>query len=151
MRHLLIFLVLGYSTVLNAQDSAWIKNNYYKIERYIPMRDGARLFTSMYIPKDSVEKHPILMTRTPYSCAPYGENNWRPWWNRFQKEYFKEGYIMVTQDMRGRYMSEGPFNIIPPYIKEKKSKSTFSRVIAEIRNFTIGVKNHISHLKLVRR
>jgi putative CocE/NonD family hydrolase len=123
MRQLLLFLLVVYSTVGIAQDSAWIKNNYYKIERYITMRDGARLFTSMYIPKDSAEKHPILMTRTPYSCAPYGENNWRPWWNRFQKEYFKEGYIMVIQDIRGRYMSEGDFQIIPPYIPNKKSKT----------------------------
>jgi hypothetical protein len=86
------------------------------------MRDGVRLFTSIYAPKDSSEKHPILMTRTPYSCAPYGENNWRPWWTRFQREYFKEGYIMVIQDIRGRYMSEGDFNIIPIYIPNKKSK-----------------------------
>jgi uncharacterized protein len=86
------------------------------------MRDGVKLFTSLYIPKDSMEKHPILFTRTPYSCAPYGENNWRPWWKRFQREYFKEGYIMVTQDIRGRYMSEGNFDIIPAWIPNKKSK-----------------------------
>lgn len=123
MKRLLFFLLVIYSSVAIAQDSAWIKNNYYKIERYITMRDGARLFTSVYIPKDSTEKHPILMTRTPYSCAPYGENNWRPWWNRFQKEYFRQGYIMVIQDIRGRYMSEGDFQIIPPYIPNKKSKT----------------------------
>jgi X-Pro dipeptidyl-peptidase (S15 family) len=80
-----------------AQDSAWIRNNYYKIERYINVRDGTKLFTSIYIPKDSTEPHPILMTRTPYSCAPYGEDKWRPWWKRFQKAYFKEGYIMVPK------------------------------------------------------
>ncbi|MEP7374319.1 MAG: CocE/NonD family hydrolase [Chitinophagaceae bacterium] len=119
----LMFLLLMCSSSLMAQDSAWIKDHYYKTERYITMRDGIRLFTAMYIPKDSSERHPILFNRTPYSCAPYGENNWRPWWNRFQREYFKEGYIMVVQDMRGRYMSEGEFNIIPAYIKNKKSKS----------------------------
>jgi uncharacterized protein len=123
MKHFLLLWLLMYPASLTAQDSTWIKDHYYKTERYIAMRDGIRLFTSMYIPKDSSEKHPILLTRTPYSCAPYGENNWRPWWNRFQREYFKGGYIMVTQDMRGRYMSEGEFQIIPPYIKNKKSKS----------------------------
>ena len=123
MKPFLFLLLVLYSASLPAQDSTWIKGHFYKIERYIKMRDGIRLFTSMYIPKDSTEKHPILLTRTPYSCAPYGENNWRPWWKRFQKEYFKEGYIMVTQDMRGRYMSEGEFHIIPVYIKNKKSIS----------------------------
>ncbi len=122
IKTLIFLLLIIYSTSLAAQDSTWIKGHYYKSERYITMRDGVRLFTSMYIPKDSSEKHPILLTRTPYSCAPYGENNWRPWWNRFQREYFKEGYIMVTQDMRGRYMSEGEFHLIPAYIKNKKSK-----------------------------
>ena len=119
-----IFILLAMqSFCLMAQDSAWIRDHYYKSERYITMRDGIRLFTSLYIPKDSGVKHPILLTRTPYSCAPYGENNWRPWWNRFQREYFKEGYIMVMQDMRGRYMSEGAFHIIPPFIKNKQSKT----------------------------
>ncbi len=123
MKRLLFLLLVICSTGAMAQDSAWIRDHYYKIERYISMRDGTRLFTSLYIPKDSTEKHPILLSRTPYSCAPYGENNWRAWWKRFQKEYFKEGYIMVTQDIRGRYMSEGAFHIIPPYIPDKKTKN----------------------------
>jgi len=121
MRRILLLLLLISATKLYAQDSAWIRDNYYKKEQYITVRDGVRLFTSLYIPKDSSSKHPILLTRTPYSCAPYGEANWRPWWYRFQREYFKEGYIIVMQDMRGRYMSEGDFNIIPAYIKDKKS------------------------------
>ena len=52
------------------QDSAWIVNNYIKQEIMIPMRDGVKLFTSVYMPKDNSESHPILMSRTPYSCAP---------------------------------------------------------------------------------
>ena len=79
-------------------------NNYVKMEKLIPMRDGIRLFTSIYIPKDKTEKHPVLITRTPYSCAPYGENNFKPYWDSYEKEYFKESYIMVTQDVRGRWM-----------------------------------------------
>jgi predicted acyl esterase len=54
----------------NAQDSAWIRDNYTKKEVYITMRDGVKLFTAIYLPKDATEKHPILMTRTPYSCSP---------------------------------------------------------------------------------
>ena len=60
---------------VNPQDSAWIRDNYTKKEVYITMRDGVKLFTAIYLPKDATEKHPILMTRTPYSCAPYGEQN----------------------------------------------------------------------------
>ncbi len=55
----LIFLPL--TTFSQDADSIWIRNNYYKIERSIPMRDGVKLFTSIYIPKDSSEKHPILL------------------------------------------------------------------------------------------
>jgi uncharacterized protein len=103
-------------------DSAWMREHYYKIERYTPTRDGIKLFTSIYIPKDSTTTHPILMTRTPYSCAPYGEDKWREWWNSYTKAYFKEGYIMVTQDVRGRWMSEGNFEDIRPFNPNKKTK-----------------------------
>src|ERR1017187_10901815 len=95
------------SVICNSQnqDSAWIVNNYFKIERIIPMRDGIKLFTSIYIPKDSSQKHPIMLTRTPYSCAPYGENVFKNVWVRNTREYFLQKYIVVTQDVRGCYMS----------------------------------------------
>ena len=101
-------------------DSIWFVNNYVKMEKMIPMRDGIKLFTSIYAPKDLSEKHPILMTRTPYSCAPYGENTYASIWNRFQMAFAKEGYIFVTQDVRGRYMSEGVFQDVRPFNKNKK-------------------------------
>ena len=101
-------------------DSVWIVNNYTKTEVYIPMRDGVRLFTSVYTPNDVSEKHPILITRTPYSCEPYGAKNWKKYWNSYEKNYFKEGYIMVTQDVRGRWMSEGTFMDVRPFNANKK-------------------------------
>jgi putative CocE/NonD family hydrolase len=111
-----------------AQDSAWIRENYYKLEQYVPMRDGVKLFTTLYIPKDTTEKHPILMTRTPYSCAPYGTEKWRNYYTSYLRYYLREGYIMVTQDVRGRWMSEGQFADVRPYIKknsqEVKDKKT---------------------------
>ncbi len=61
-----------FTTAQTDQDSAWIRENYTKERNYIPMRDGIKLFTAVYSPKDKSEKHPILMIRTPYSCAPYG-------------------------------------------------------------------------------
>ena len=120
---LFLLLVTCFSISLSAQneDSSYFANNYYKIERMVPMRDGVKLFTSFYIPKDTVEKHPILMTRTPYSCAPYGKNNYLKIGGRYQMSYVKEKYILVTQDVRGRYMSEGDFMDVRPFNKNKKT------------------------------
>ena len=84
------------------------------------MRDGVKLFTSVYMPKDSSVKHPILLSRTPYSRAPYGELKWKQWWNGYERAYFSEGYIMVIQDVRGRWMSEGNFEDIRPLIPIKR-------------------------------
>lgn len=101
-------------------DSVWIVNNYYKIERNIPMRDGVKLFTSIYIPKDSSTKHPVMFNRSPYSCQPYGEK-FRSVWTRNTKEYFLQKYIMIYQDVRGCYMSEGTFEDIRPFNPNKKT------------------------------
>ncbi len=67
---LVLFNILYLWMVAQNADSIWVVNNYTKTERQITMRDGVRLFTSIYIPKDESENHPILMERTPYSCAP---------------------------------------------------------------------------------
>ena len=124
MKKLLFYLLIFAGFVSTAQeiDSTWIRNNYSKKEVYISMRDGVRLFTSVYTPKSTTEKHPILITRTPYSCQPYGDENYSGYWNSYEKEYFKEGYIMVTQDVRGRWMSEGEFMDIRPFKADKKGK-----------------------------
>jgi uncharacterized protein len=120
---LALFISL-FAVAQNSQDSAWIRDNYTKKELYIPMRDGVKLFTTVYAPKDATEKHPILMSRTPYSCAPYGENNWRPFWNNHWKYYMREGYIIVLQDVRGRWMSEGEFEDIRPFNPSKTGTQT---------------------------
>jgi putative CocE/NonD family hydrolase len=125
MKKILFILILIFFYVVSFSqnaDSTWLVNNYVKTEKLIPMRDGIKLFTSIYIPKDKAEKHPVLITRTPYSCAPYGENNFKPYWDSYEKEYFKEGYIMVTQDVRGRWMSEGSFEDVRPFSPDKKGK-----------------------------
>src|SRR5688572_18740087 len=106
---LLLFPLLFISLSLIAQtaDSTWLVNNYNKIERMIPMRDGIKLFTAIYIPKNNTEKHPILINRTPYAAKPYGDKNFSAIWKTFRIQYLKENYILVFQDVRGRYMSEG--------------------------------------------
>ncbi len=118
---LLTFSLVQISSFAQNEDSAWFVNNYTKIERQIPMRDGIKLFTSIYVPKDKSEKHPFLLTRTPYSCAPYGEKNFPALWNSYKMAYLKENYIIVTQDVRGRYMSEGEFMDVRPFNKNKKT------------------------------
>ena len=124
MKKLLICLFIISSLTSNAQnaDSAWIRDHYQKKEVYITMRDGVKLFTSVYMPKDTATKHPVLITRTPYSCQPYGEDKWTPYWGTYLKEYFKEGYIMVKQDVRGRWMSEGEYKDVRPFNANKKGK-----------------------------
>lgn len=116
---LFLFLTLS----LNAQntDSLWVRDNYYKIERMVPMRDGNKLFTAFYIPKDSSEKHPILFNRTPYTCQPYGEDKFNPRiYTTYWLNYLKEGYIIAIQDVRGKWMSEGDFVDIRPFNPNKK-------------------------------
>lgn len=117
----LLFCSLAFTATAQYElDSAWFRGNYKKIERMIPMRDGTKLFTAIYVPNDQSEKHPILMVRTPYSCAPYGEEQYRPIWSNYQRQYLRENYIMVYQDVRGRYMSEGEFVNIRPFNPSKK-------------------------------
>jgi putative CocE/NonD family hydrolase len=125
MKKLFLILIIHYSSLTvfsqtNTLDSAWVRDNYYKWERMIPMRDGKKLFTAIYIPKDVSEKHPVLLRRTPYSSAPYGEDKFPDaFWNSYYRLYMRENYIMVVQDVRGRYMSEGDFVDVRPYNPNK--------------------------------
>ena len=91
------------------------------MEKYITMRDGIKLFTSIYLPKDQSKKYPVLMTRTPYSVAPYGENLYRRTLGQ-NMLFAKEGFIFVYQDVRGRWKSEGDFVDVRPIIDSKKKR-----------------------------
>jgi putative CocE/NonD family hydrolase len=97
----------------------YVKANYTKYEYRIPMRDGKKLFTSVYLPKDAGKSYPFLLNRTPYSCAPYGADKYRG--SLGPNELFlKSGYIFVCQDVRGRYMSEGEFVEMTPHKPVRK-------------------------------
>ncbi|HWV72013.1 MAG TPA: CocE/NonD family hydrolase [Pseudosphingobacterium sp.] len=85
------------------------------------MRDGVKLFTSIYIPKDQSQKYPFLINRTPYTVAPYGETNYKATLGP-DPLFIKEGYIFVYQDVRGKWMSEGTYEDIRPHINKKKGK-----------------------------
>lgn len=120
---LLLLILLLFSTSISAQniDSIYVRTHYTKIERLIPMRDGIKLFTAIYIPKDKSKKFPFLINRTPYTIAPYGENEFKNSLGNYSA-IMKEGFIFVYQDVRGKWMSEGDFDDIRPHISNKKNK-----------------------------
>ena len=103
----------------DAELKDYIKANYTKYEYQIPMRDGVKLFTAVYVPKDDSQTYPMMLIRTPYSVAPYGvdkyPDNLQP-----GPAYVKAGYIFVYQDVRGRWMSEGEYVNIRPHNPAKK-------------------------------
>ncbi|MEZ5557065.1 MAG: CocE/NonD family hydrolase [Pseudomonadales bacterium] len=96
----------------------YIRANYAKFEYRIPMRDGARLFTSVYVPNDRSKTYPILLLRTPYTVAPYGLDRYKDALGPTEA-FEKEGFIFVFQDVRGRFMSEGEFVNMRPHIDRK--------------------------------
>ena len=102
------------ASIADAQGIEHVKSNYTKYEYRIPMRDGKRLFTAVYVPKDASKTYPMMLTRTPYSVKPYGVDQYRE--NLGPSALFgKAGYIFVYQDVRGRWMSEGEFVDMRPH------------------------------------
>lgn len=101
----------------------YVAQHYSKQEVKIPMRDGTLLHTTIYSPKDTSKKYPILLQRTPYSCRPYGADTFR---KRIgpNSTLMKEGNIVVYQDVRGRWMSEGVYDNMRAYIPNKTGKQT---------------------------
>jgi putative CocE/NonD family hydrolase len=116
---LCLTLVVGPANPAAAQGLDYIKANYTKYEHRIPMRDGKKLFTAVYVPKDDSKRYPILLMRTPYSVRPYGVDRYKP--DLGPSPLFgKSGYIFAYQDVRGRWMSEGEFVNMRPYNPDKK-------------------------------
>ena len=105
-----------------AFDPDFVKNNYDKQEAYIPMRDGKKLYTAIYIPKDKEHSYPFLMERTPYSSGPYGDTLYKRSLGP-SGTLMREKYIFVYQDVRGRYMSEGDFEEMTPARDRKPGQS----------------------------
>src|SRR6201987_4194237 len=110
----------GQQPATQAPAEDYVRSHYTKYEFRIPMRDGKRLFTSGYVQKDEAGgPYPFLMDRTPYSVAPYGEDQY-PKNLGPSAEFEKSGYIFVYQDVRGRWMSEGDSIDMRPHIDNKK-------------------------------
>ncbi|MBI4502146.1 MAG: CocE/NonD family hydrolase [Gemmatimonadetes bacterium] len=102
-----------------AQDSLYTRQHYTKSDYMIPMRDGVKLFTIVYTPKDTSQKYPILMNRTPYGIPPYGPDAYRRLLGP-SPEFDRDGYIVVYQDARGKFRSEGVFQVQQPYQPVKR-------------------------------
>ncbi|MEM1337464.1 MAG: CocE/NonD family hydrolase [Bacteroidota bacterium] len=107
----------GKTDVVEIEEN-YVAQQYTKKEVDIAMRDGVKLHTTIYSPKDTSREYPIIMQRTPYSSRPYGEG-------QFKRQIgpninmMKEGYIVVYQDVRGRWMSEGHYENMRAYIPNK--------------------------------
>ncbi|RIV22679.1 CocE/NonD family hydrolase [Fibrisoma montanum] len=112
-----------------AADSLVVRQNYTKLDRQIPMRDGTKLYTVIYVPTDAspANRYPFLMERTPYSAGPYGETNYPKTGPGPSKALSQEKYIFVFQDVRGRYMSEGNFEEMTPSLDRTKPTASVGR------------------------
>ncbi|MCU1257234.1 MAG: peptidase [Bryobacterales bacterium] len=138
MHYVRSIVLMAFSAgAVSAQGLEYIKANYTKYEHYIPMRDGKRLFTSVYLPKDDSQPWPIMFDRTPYSVAPYGEDAYRT--TLGPSELFaRDKFIFVYQDVRGRYMSEGEFVNMRPEIIGKdgiaESTDTYDSIEWLVKN-----------------
>ena len=123
--------VVGYITLSNVafsdakkdekaeQRAEYIRANYAKYEYQIPMRDGVKLFTAVYIPNDKSVKYPMLMQRTPYRVAPFGTSKYKTRLGP-DESFEKVNFIFVFQDVRGKFMSEGQYINMRPQDAYKK-------------------------------
>lgn len=143
---LLLIIILAYSVDVWAHNGRnvtgeWLKGNYTKREVMIPMRDGVRLYTAVYEPVLNSEAKPVMLVRTPYSLRPYGfEAGEEPSKDRFAYSsgmwgdllnYAADGYVIVLQNVRGTYLSEGEFENIRPHLSGKAGGKTTKRIVDE--------------------
>lgn len=122
-----------------------VREQYTKFEYMIPMRDGVKLYTAVYRPKDAgleAKQYPFLLLRTPYSCFPYGTDQFRETLGPSEFTQ-KAGYIFVYQDVRGRFRSEGEFVQVRPHNAAKagpkdidESSDTFDTIEWLLKNTT---------------
>jgi len=120
--------------------SAYIQQHYEKVEYRVPMRDGIRLHTTVYRPKDRSRSYPLLMNRTPYSCRPYGAELARSIGPSAYLE--RAGYIFVKQDVRGRWNSEGSYDNMRPHVPHEEGISESSDTYDTIEWLLANLEGH---------
>ena len=148
MKYLFIVIFLGSAATVIAQtsarDSVYMRQHYDKAEYFIPMRDGTKLYTLLYIPKDRRKQYPILLNRTCYNASAYGNFKTYAHPSRY---LVRDGYILAFQDVRGRFQSGGIFNNMTPNIpgndpKNKKAIDESSDTWDTIDWLIKNVKGH---------
>ena len=124
-RYAIVFAAIGVLTVgLPARQAFDIRANYTKAEHLVPMRDGVKLFTIVYAPKDQARAYPFMLHRTPYGSPPYGPENYRGSLGP-SAGFATNGFIFVYQDVRGKFRSEGEFVVMRP-IQPASADSTIT-------------------------
>lgn len=118
----ILSLTLLFAPATVGQEEHYVKAHYTKYEFRVPMRDGVRLFTAVYVPKDRSRPYPILLNRTPYGVAPYGADSY-PDDIGPSSLFSREGYIVAYQDVRGKFQSEGEFVNMRPHLPVKGDPS----------------------------
>jgi putative CocE/NonD family hydrolase len=103
----LLFIIIAFAC---AQPADELRQDDY----FITMRDGTKLFTKVIYPTEMSANHPILLCRTPYNVKTYSKRYINYW-----RHFTDQGYILVFQDVRGKYRSEGTFIDVRPYIHNK--------------------------------
>lgn len=140
-----LILSLAATTTASKPDSLYLVNHYTKQEVYIPMRDGTKLFTIIYTPKDKSENYPVLFNRTPYSISPYGEAMDFSFRRGLFPAFLREKFIFVFQDVRGRFMSEGKFEHMRPHLSQKQQPSQIDESSDAYDTMDWLVKNLSNH------
>ena len=97
---------------------SYLEANYTRADHVVPMRDGVRLFTVVFTPKDASQKYPILLERTPFGADVYSGEYYRGVMGP-NLPLLREGYIVVRQEIRGTYGSGGSFSYLRPQVSPK--------------------------------
>ena len=98
-----------------------VRERYFKTELMVPMRDGVELFTQIYEPTDSSQEYPVMLFRTPYGIGFYGSEIQRRTMGP-SSGFAPAGYIFVYQDVRGKFRSEGEFEVMNPVYSKLDGK-----------------------------
>jgi len=136
-----LFLVLVLILTLSGNTNAQFKPaDYVRTEAMIPMRDGVRLYTQIDAPANASEKLPILLLRTPYGLGELKADQVAS----ALSELSEDGYIVVRQDIRGRFKSEGEFVMLrqPRDLTDKKAIDESSDTFDTITWLLNKVPNH---------
>ena len=105
------------TSTLDQSHEDYLRENYVKTEHMVPMRDGVRLYTIVYAPADRSREYPVMLFRTPYSIGPYEPRRFRSPLGP-TAQFDRDGYIFVFQDVRGKFRSEGEFEVIRPLARD---------------------------------